>query len=178
MMRQVNKPYALLAAAIIFAIGLSACNDEYDMSTGINSSVAGQNSGSSSNEAAQPATQPTSTQPTSSAPPKSSFQGSPVEGLLLRWSAPQRYTNYTYLDPDKDLDVYEIFVNKNGRFNASDQPVATVFATDARGRDVESCSLKDLDYNFSFNQTYYFSMRSVAKTGAVSAFTQSLSLKL
>jgi len=75
------------------------------------------------------------------------------------------------LDLKKDLDGYELFVNNSGTFKSTDKPVVWIFAIDAKGSPVESFSLEELDYVFSANQTYYFSMRSVTKDDVVSVFS-------
>lgn len=103
---------------------------------------------------------------------------SPVSGLTMRWAAPESYSDQTQLDPEKDLDSYEIYVNQTGTFSETEEPAAVVFATEANGNPLESFSLENLVFSFSTNQTYYFCMRSITKAGVASEFSSVVRLTI
>ena len=152
------KKITLFFLAAVF-VAFYACNFESSTSSQGNSATSA----------------PSNTQP--NAP--SNTSRSPIEGMTIRWRAPQRYadSSRTTLSPE-DLDGYELFINRSGTFKVTDTPVAWIFASDSRGNPVESFLLSDLNYTFSINQTYYFSMRSVTKDDGVSAFSPVVTLRL
>lgn len=183
--------------AMLFAVVFFACEIESDLgarhgksaapSTQSSYSVPQSNPDNPSNNqvgsppppvASPPATPPVTSPPTT--PPETNPPVSLVYGKVLRWSAPQKFTNETTLNPKTDLQGYELFVKENGNtFTANDEPVALISATDNNGNLIQSFNLTDLNVNiFSTNRTYYFCMRSIAKSGEVSVFSSVVTLKI
>jgi hypothetical protein len=47
---------------------------------------------------------------------------------VLAWTPPTTYNDNVVLNPERDLDYYEIFVRQDSNFTDSDQPVIQVAA--------------------------------------------------
>ena len=156
---------------VVFSVGFLACETDPDLGLSKNKSVA------SADPSAQTSSPDVQTTPRNSQS-QTSPPVSPVEGKLLRWSVPQKYVDGTILDPKKDLQGYEIFVKRSSKtFSANDEPAILLSATE-NGNLIQSFRLTDLDYTFYTSQTYYFSIRSVAKSGLVSTFSTVSELRI
>ena len=175
---------------VVFAVGFSACEVESDLGMSKGKSAGSNAQVSSSDPQVDPSnpqtgdvnSQSNSSNPQASSPassPKSSPPVSPVYGKALYWNAPQRYDNGTILDPEIDLQGYEIFVKRNSKmFSTNDEPVLFLSAIDTSGNLIQSFTLTDLDYTFSTNQTYYLCVRSITKSGLVSTFSSVVELRI
>ena len=98
--------------------------------------------------------------------------------IVMNWNAPQTYTDSTVLDPEVDLEEYEIYVNQTGTFSTENEPVAYVSAVNSSGNATTSFDLGALDYSFAASQTYYVCMRSVTKSGVKSEFSPVISFTI
>ncbi len=101
-----------------------------------------------------------------------------AEGVVMTWSAPEAYADSTPLDPETDLEEYEIYINETGEFDSDDEPVAYVSATDANGNATTTFDLGNLDYFFVDGGIYYVSMRSVTKSGVKSDFSTAFRFRI
>ena len=98
---------------------------------------------------------------------------------VLRWDPPQSFADLTPLDPAKDLDHYEIYVNETGNFASTDPSDATVSAVDpAGGGLVRSFDIANLTPFLTTNVKYFISMKSVSVTGVKSDFSPTVSFTL
>ena len=98
---------------------------------------------------------------------------------VLSWTPPQSYVDQTPLDPARDLDHYEIYVNESGNFASTDQSDAVVSAVDpASGGPVASFDIANLAPFLAPNVSYYVSMKSVSVTGVKSDFSPVASFSL
>jgi len=90
----------------------------------------------------------------------------------LKWAPPDSFSDRTPLDPSKDLDVFEIYLNTDGSFSEGDQPVAAVQAVDPTTSQITtSFNLANLGPFISKDVTYYVAIRSVAKGGMKSVYS-------
>jgi len=81
----------------------------------------------------------------------------------MNWNPPTTYTDGTPLDPHRDLDFYEIFINQD-----LTSPVAQVSAINSTtGALVTSFDLATLGAVFDSGSNS-ISMRAVSRTGEVS----------
>jgi len=91
---------------------------------------------------------------------------------ILTWSPPSQYADGTPLNPEKDLDRFEIYIKEDGIFSDTDSEMATVSAIDpGTGQPVTSFDLANLSPFLSQGVTYYVSIRSVALNGMKSGFS-------
>ena len=98
---------------------------------------------------------------------------------VLSWDPPQSFADQTPLDPSRDLEHYEIYVNETGNFASTDPSDATVSAVDpAGGKLVTSFDIANLGDFLSPNVKYYVSMKSVSVTGVKSDFSPAVSFTL
>jgi hypothetical protein len=95
----------------------------------------------------------------------SSESGTPLPAKTLSWEAPTSYVDATSMDPAKDLDRFEIYVNETGAFTETDVPMAAV------SRLTTSFNLANLSPHVTEGPRYYVSMRAVALTGLKSDFS-------
>jgi hypothetical protein len=63
----------------------------------------------------------------------STSEGPPPAGpvSVLAWTPPITYNDNVALDPERDLDYYEIYVRRDANFSDSDQPVIQIAAVTA-----------------------------------------------
>jgi hypothetical protein len=102
--------------------------------------------------------------------------GTPLPAKILRWAAPESYTDQTSLNPLTDLDGFEIYVNESGSFSNGDIPNAVVSAVDPQTHTVTtSFNLANLAPYLSKGIAYRVSMRAVAVTGLKSDFSPTAS---
>jgi len=86
-----------------------------------------------------------------------------VAHKVMNWNPPTTYTDGTPLDPHRDLDFYEIFINQD-----LTSPVAQVSAINSTtGALVTSFDLATLGAVFDSGSNS-ISMRAVSRTGEVS----------
>jgi len=91
---------------------------------------------------------------------------------ILSWNQPSQYTNGTPLNPETDLDSFEIYIKEDGIFSDKDSEMATVSAIDpGTGQPVTYFNLANLSPFLSQGVTYYVSIRSVALNGMKSGFS-------
>ncbi len=96
---------------------------------------------------------------------------SPAPAKVLDWIPPSSFSDSAPLDPARDLQAYEIYVNETGVFSNSDAPTALVGAVDpSNGTPVTSFNLSNLGNYLSKGVTYHVSIRAVAMTGLKSDF--------
>lgn len=99
--------------------------------------------------------------------------GTVVSAKTLTWSNPTAYTDNTTLNPANDLDVIEVYVNRNGNFSAGDNAIAAVQAVDpGTGLLSTSFNLSNLSPYLPANVPLYVSVRAVANNGLKSDFSQ------
>jgi hypothetical protein len=100
-------------------------------------------------------------------------------GPTLQWDPPQSFADQTPLDPARDLENYEIFVNETGTFPATETPAAVVSAVEpTSGSLVTSFNLGNLGPFLDAGKTYHLSMRSVSRTGIKSDFSPAVSFAI
>jgi len=76
------------------------------------------------------------------------------------------------MDPVKDLDRFEIYVNESGTFTDTDSPLAVVGAIHpATKKLTTSFDLANLGSHLTVGPHYYVSLRAVAHTGLKSSFS-------
>jgi hypothetical protein len=76
------------------------------------------------------------------------------------------------MDPVKDLDRFEIYVNESGSFTDKDSPLAAVGAVDpATNNLTTSFDLSNLSTHLTVGPRYFVSLRAVALTGMKSTFS-------
>ena len=91
---------------------------------------------------------------------------------ILNWSSPSQYTDGTPLNPETDLDSFEIYIKEDGIFSDTDNEMATVSAIDpGTGQPATSFNLANLSPFLSQGVTYYVSIRTVALNGMKSGFS-------
>lgn len=87
---------------------------------------------------------------------------------MLAWTPPATYNDNAVLDPERDLDYYEIYVRQDPNFTDSDLPVIQVAAM-AVGSLVTEFTLELIPSLPAGNQLYV-SMRAVGVDQQKSAF--------
>jgi hypothetical protein len=60
--------------------------------------------------------------------PQSQGQAPSGPASVLAWTPPTTYNDNVALDPERDLDYYEIYVRRDANFTDSDQPLIQVAA--------------------------------------------------
>ena len=86
----------------------------------------------------------------------------------LAWTPPATYNDNVVLDPERDLDYYEIYVRLDPNFGDSDQPMAE-FQAVAAGTPVTEFTL-ELIPTLPAGSQLYVSMRAVGVDQQKSAF--------
>lgn len=103
--------------------------------------------------------------------------GSPAVTLpakTLSWQPPDSYADGTLLNPATELDSFEIYVNEDGSFTATDKPDAALAAYDSGSAQMStSFNLANLGPFLSKGIQYHVSVRAVAKNGLKSDFSPS-----
>lgn len=100
--------------------------------------------------------------------------GTALPAKTLRWQPPASYADSTPLNPSTDLDSFEIYVNDNGQFSATDKPDAALAAYNAGTAQVTtSFNLANLGPYLSKGIQYHVAVRAVAKNGLKSDFSSS-----
>lgn len=96
---------------------------------------------------------------------------------LLAWAPPTTYNDNVVLDPERDLDYYEIYVRQDPNFTDSDLPVIEVAAVAATvspdGLTVRSLVMEfslDLIPSLPAGNQLFISMRAVGVDQQKSAF--------
>jgi len=107
----------------------------------------------------------------------SSVSGTALPARVLSWDPPTSYVDATSMDPVKDLDRFEIYVNETGSFSNTDPPMAAVSAVDPVTREqTTSFNLANLSPRVTVGPRYYVSLRAVAAlTGLKSDFSPPVS---
>lgn len=93
---------------------------------------------------------------------------------ILSWDPPTSFSDSTPLDPARDLDTYEVYVNETGTFSDTSSHMAEVRAVDSRtGNPGTSFDLDNLRAYLTPGVTYHVSIRAVSISGLKSAFSGS-----
>jgi hypothetical protein len=88
----------------------------------------------------------------------------------LAWMPPATYNDNTVLDPERDLDYYEIYVRQDGNFTDNDLPVVQVTAV-AAGSLVTEFTLELINNeSLPAGSQLFVSMRAVGVDRQKSAF--------
>ena len=87
---------------------------------------------------------------------------------MLAWTPPATYNDNVPLDPQRDLEYYEIYVREDGNFTDGDQPLIQVTAV-AAGAPVTEFTL-ELIPSLPAGSQLYVSMRAVGVDQQKSAF--------
>jgi hypothetical protein len=90
---------------------------------------------------------------------------------ILYWTPPAKDVAGAQIDPRKDIDYYEIFINTSGVFDSFDQPVAVVTPVDSSNSLITEFDLSSLAPFVKFDPKMFVSMRTVGMTGAKSGFS-------
>ena len=90
----------------------------------------------------------------------------------LSWAPPTTYNDNVALDPERDLDYYEVYVRQDPNFSDGDQPLIQVAAV-AAGSPVTEFTL-DLIPSLPAGSLLYVSMRAVGVDHQKSAFMEPL----
>ena len=100
----------------------------------------------------------------------SQIPGPPPSGpvSVLAWTPPTTYNDNVPLDPERDLEYYEIFVRQDGNFTDGDLPLIQLAAVSA-GSPVTEFTL-DLIPSLPAGSQLYVSMRAVGIDRQQSAF--------
>ena len=105
-----------------------------------------------------------------------SGSGTPLPAKVLSWEAPTSYVDSTPMNPQTELDRFEIYVKTTGSFNDADPPAAALSAIDpATNQITNSFNLANLSPGVTKGPTYYVSLRAVALTGLKSDFSPPVS---
>ena len=78
---------------------------------------------------------------------------------VLAWTPPTTYNDNVALDPERDLDYYEIYVRQDPNFTDGDQPLVQVAAV-AAGSPVTEFTLESIP-SLPAGSQLYVSMRAV-----------------
>jgi hypothetical protein len=87
---------------------------------------------------------------------------------VLEWTPPTTYNDNAVMDPQRDLDYYEIYVRKDPNFSDSDLPLIQVTAVSA-GSPVTEFTL-ELIPSLPAGSQLFVSMRAVGVDQQKSAF--------
>ena len=100
----------------------------------------------------------------------SQSQGPPPSGpvSVLAWTPPTTYNDNVALDPERDLDYYEIYIRQDANFTDSDLPMIQVAAV-AAGSPVTEFTL-ELIPSLPPGTQLFVSMRAVGIDQQKSAF--------
>jgi hypothetical protein len=80
------------------------------------------------------------------------------------------------MDPQTELDRFEVYVKTTGSFNDADPPTAALSAIDPTTKGItNSFNLANLSPHVTEGPTYYVSLRAVALTGLKSDFSPPVS---
>jgi hypothetical protein len=98
--------------------------------------------------------------------------GDTLPAKILSWEPPTSYSDGTPLDPNTELDRYEIYINQDGNFSDTDDENAVLSAINqTTGQVTTSFDLSALSDWISAGVTYQVSIRAVAKSGLKSDFS-------
>ena len=97
--------------------------------------------------------------------------GTALPARILQWEAPKEYSDATPMNPQTDLDRFEIYVNESGSFDDMAVPRAILSAVNPETRQLTtSFNLADI-VDLSIGHHYWVSLRVVARTGLKSEFS-------
>jgi len=100
--------------------------------------------------------------------------GNVFPSKTLSWSPPTTFSDSTPLDPARDLNLYEVYVNETGTFSDTSSPMAEVVAVEpGTGKLGNTFDLANLSSYLSPGVTYHVSIRAVSISGLKSAFSGS-----
>jgi hypothetical protein len=105
---------------------------------------------------------------------ETSSGGESLPTKTLSWNSPATYQDGTPLNPETDLDNFEIYVKETPDFADTDNEMAVISATDkATGQVCTTFNLDNLAPFLSEGVTYHVSIRAVAINGMKSDFSPS-----
>jgi hypothetical protein len=106
----------------------------------------------------------------------SGTSSAPLPAKVLSWDPPTSYVDTTPMNPIKDLDRFEIYVNESGNFTDTDSAMAAVSAVDPATKNLTtSFNLANLSSHLTVGPRYYVSLRAVALTGLKSSYSPPVS---
>jgi len=94
---------------------------------------------------------------------------SPLPAKMMRWKAPQYFTDNSSLTPATDLQRFEIYVRQDSSFGTDDSAIATASPVDT------TFDLASLVPPLSRGVTYYVSVRAVTVDDEKSDFSNDFS---
>ncbi len=98
---------------------------------------------------------------------------------ILSWTPPVSYSDGSSLNPQTDLDSFEIYINQTGMFTDADLPEASLSSHDPGTAYVTtSFDLANLSPSLSQDVVYYVSIRAVSKSGGKSEFSPAASFSI
>lgn len=101
-----------------------------------------------------------------------SGEGNILPSKTLSWAPPTTYSDSEPLDPARDLEGYEVYVNESGAFSDAEFPMADVGSVDpGTGQLCTSFDLANLGPYLAPGVTYHVSIRAVAVSGLKSGFS-------
>ncbi len=102
--------------------------------------------------------------------------GSSLPTKTLRWDPPVSYYDGSPLNPETDLESFEIYINETGVFSDSDLPNAALSSHEPGTNAITgSFNLANLAPYITEGVVYHVSVRAVSNTGVKSAFSPSAS---
>ena len=99
-----------------------------------------------------------SNQPSQPPPP-------PLQAKMMIWKAPQYFMDNSLLNPENDLQRFEIYIRQDLPFGPGDNPIATASPVD------NTFNLATLVPPLSKGVTYYVSVRAVTVEDEISDFS-------
>lgn len=95
---------------------------------------------------------------------------------ILSWHPPTTYQDGSSLNPETDLDSFEIYLKETPNFVDTDSEMVVISSYDkATGQICTSFNLANLAPFISIGVTYHVSIRAVAKNGQKSDFSPAAS---
>jgi len=98
----------------------------------------------------------------------------PLPSKTLQWEPPVAYTDGSPLNPEAELDRYEIYVKEANFFSEEDTPLAVVSAVEPEGDEIcRTFDLSNLAPFINKGVVYHVALRAVAVTEMRSDFSPS-----
>jgi hypothetical protein len=98
----------------------------------------------------------------------------PLPAMTLQWEPPEVYTDGSPLDPEEELDRFEIYVKEGDTFSEGDTPIAIVSAVELESDEIcRTFDLSNLAPFINKGVVYHVALRAVAMTELKSDFSPS-----